>query len=120
MTRTPPLSALSSIKGMEGKSEAHMARDEEEKKKRCVSMRQRKTELVNRLAIRQSLLSHENTPPFPPTSKPVIQALSVKDTETDGPENLDSRLSQFSSCLIKSHTPHPPLLAFSSAECLTP
>lgn len=54
-------------------------------------------------------------PPLHPI--PVIQALSVKDTQTDSPENLGSRLSQLSSHLIKvlyasSAPPH-----FSFAEC---
>lgn len=43
---------------------------------------------------------HRKTPP-PLHPIPVIQALSVKDTQTDSPENLGSRLSQLSSRLIK-------------------
>lgn len=51
---------------------------------------------------------HKRTPP-PKRPSPVIQAFSVKDTQTDSRENLVSRLSQLSSRLIEaSHCSPPP------------
>lgn len=44
---------------------------------------------------------HKRTPP-PKRPSPVIQAFSVKDTQTDSRENLVSRLSQLSSRLIEA------------------
>ena len=100
---TPPLSAL--LYHRDGEmSEAHMAREQEEKEEEEEGkMRWRK----NRQSWRTDRLlgkafCHKRTPP-PKRPSPVIQAFSVKDTQTDSPEkNLVSRLSQLSSRLIEA------------------
>lgn len=73
MIFTPPLSALSSVRD-QGMSETHMASEKEEwrkirvQKKVWVYETEKNRQLENRLAIRQSLLSHENSPSL--ASKP--------------------------------------------------
>lgn len=64
-------------------------------------MRQRKTDRAEGTDwLLGKAFCHMKTPP-PLHPIPVIQALSVKDAQTDRPENLGSRLSQLSSHLIK-------------------
>lgn len=124
---TPPLSAL--LYHRDGEmSEAHMAREQEEKEEEEEEgkMRWRK----NRQSWRTDRLlgkafCHKRTPP-PKRPSPVIQAFSVKDTQTDSPEkNLVSRLSQLSSRLIEAshgssvHPSSPVFFSLPSAESVS-
>lgn len=106
MIFTPPLSVLSSVRD-QGMTEAHMAREKEEERKRrvqkkkSVGLRDReKTGSWRTDWLLGKAFCHMKPPP-PLRPSPVIQALSVKDAQTDSPENLGSRLSQLSSRLIK-------------------
>lgn len=103
MIPTPPLSALSSIRDG-GTSVAHMASEEEEKRKKvknkCVYETEKNRQSWGTDWLLGKAFCHMKTPP-PLHPSPVIQALSVKDTQTDSPENLGSRLSKLSSRLIK-------------------
>ena len=82
-------------------SEAHMAREEEEeeRKKRVYETEKNRQSWRTDWLLGKAFCHMKTPPPLHPS--PVIQALSVKDTQTDSPENLGSRLSQLSSRLIK-------------------
>lgn len=98
MLLTPPLSALSSIIEMEG---CQWPIWPEKRRRRRKNRGVYETEKSWRTDwLLGKAFCHMRTPP-PLRPSPVIQALSVKDTQTDSPENLGSRLSQLSSRLIK-------------------
>lgn len=88
---TPPLSALSSIR--DGGMSA-------ERKRESVYETEKNRQSWRTDWLLGKAFCHMKSPP-PLHPSPVIQALSVKDTQTDSPENLGSRLSQLSSRLIK-------------------
>lgn len=73
-----------------------MDRKSNGEKKNCVSMRPRYMARVGEQTGYQAEPSVASKLPLP-----CIQALTVKDTQTDSPENLGFRLSQRSSCQIK-------------------